>query len=176
MTYDGERMENSSPTLSQSSPTETGCLKGCLIALVVGIGLLVAAICSFPYLEEYQHNKYVTEKATDLYNAVKAGSYQGMVFDPLMVEMLANDEQCIANLTYLYFVDIDLSDPRYKAVAKLKNLRSLEFYDCENDEKLLDAIKGMPSVEEMEFDSMRESEERERLLKTFPNLKKVTYE
>jgi hypothetical protein len=108
-------MENSSPTPPPPPPqTEAGCLKSCLIAFVVGIALLVAAFYSFPYLEEYQHNKYITKESTELFNDVKAGGNEGMVFDPLMIEMLASDEQCIANLTYLYFVNVDLGDPRYR--------------------------------------------------------------
>ena len=170
-------MESSSPTPPpSSSQQETGCLKGCLIAFVVGILLLTAAYYAIIYYDEYQHNVYITKTCTRAFNEVKEGVSGCLVIDPLVIEMLARDEQCIANLHYLNFVDVDLSDPRYEAVAKLKNLRILEFYNCHNDEKLLNAMHGMLSVEEMEFDSMRESEERERLLKTFPNLKKVTYE
>jgi hypothetical protein len=168
-------MENSSPT---SPPPQTGCLKGCLIAFICGTILIVAAGYGLYYLNEYQHNVNVTERSTRFFNSVKAGDDGRLifVFDQLLVEMLASDEQCIANLTHLKFIDADLSDPRYEAVAKLKKLRTLHFYSCYDAEKLLAAMQGMPSVEEITFDSMRESKERERLLETFPNLKKVNYE
>jgi hypothetical protein len=166
-------MENSS---LQSPPPQTNYLKGCLIAFAVGILLLVAAYYAIIAYDEYQHNKFITEQCTKYFNYVKAGGSGCLVIDPLGIEMLASDEQCIANLKYLHFTSVDLSDPRYESVTKLKNLRTIEFYDCHNDDKLLAAMQGMPSVEEMEFDSMRESAERERLLKTFPNLKTVTYE
>jgi hypothetical protein len=165
-------MENSSP------PPQANCLKGCLIAFICGTILLVAAGYGLYYLDEYRHNVNVTERCTRFFNMVKAGDDGRMIFviDPLLVEMLASDEQCIANLTYLRFVDADLSDPRYEAVAKLKNLRTLHFYSCYNSEKVLAAMKGMPSVEEITFETMRGSEERERLLKTFPNLKRINNE
>jgi hypothetical protein len=169
-------MENSSPQPPPPSPPPTGCFIGCLIAFVAGIALLFASPSIYFYFEEQRHQAYITKEATELFNEIKAGGNWGMIFDPLMIEMLASDEQCITNLTRLYFSAADLSDPRYKAVAKLKNLRTLEFYDCYHDDKLLAAMQGMPSVEEMEFDSMRESAERERLLKTFPNLKTVMHE
>ena len=139
---------------------QTGCLKGCLIAFVVGIALLVAAGYGLYYLDEYQHNANIAGLNTTAFNMVKAGAGRALIFDPAMIEMLANDEQCIANLTFLTFIEQDLSDPRFKDIAKLKNLRTVEFYDCHNDEKLLAAMQGMPSVEEMEFDSMLESADR----------------
>jgi hypothetical protein len=169
-------MENSSQPTPPPPSSPTGCLIGCLIAFVGGIVLLFAAFYSYPYLEEYQHNKFITEKCTEYFNDIKAGGDWCLVIDPLGIEMLVSDEQCIDNLTFLRFIEVDLGDPRYEAIVKLKNLRTLDFYNCHNVEKLFAVMQGMPSVEEMEFDSMRESPERDRLLKTFPNLKKVTYE
>jgi hypothetical protein len=167
-------MEDSSST--PPPPSEAGCLKGCLIAFAIGIALLFAMFYSFPYFEEYQHNKFVTETCARYFNDIKSGGNGCLVIDPLIIEMLASDEQCIDNLTFLRFIEVDLSDPRYEAILKLKNLRTMDFYNCHNAKTLFDVMEGMPTVEEIIFDSMRETFERKQLMKTFPNLKKVTGE
>jgi hypothetical protein len=90
--------------------------------------------------------------------------------------MLANDPDCIKNITSICFSMLDLSDPRFRQTASLTRLHTVGFYDCHNADNVLDSIRGMPTVESVCFEVSHITESGIRSLATLPNLKRVEFE
>jgi hypothetical protein len=96
-----------------------------------------------------------------------------VILDPVLIEMLASDKECIANLKKLSVFSLNLSDPRISAAAKLKNVKSIDILSCSHPDKLLQAMRGIPSVEEVYFETSYLPHIAIDILGEFPNLKRV---
>jgi hypothetical protein len=90
--------------------------------------------------------------------------------------MLADDPDCVRNVTSLRFSMSDLSDFRFKRTRDFHQLRGIIFYDCRNTDNVLEAISGMPTIITVYFEVSDVTEEGIRLLATLPNLKEVEFE
>lgn len=96
-----------------------------------------------------------------------------VILDPVLIEMLASDKECIANLKKLSVLSLNLSDPRISAAAKLKNVKSIDILSSSHPDKLLQAMRGMPSVEEIYFETSYLPHNAIDILADFPNLKRI---
>ena len=93
--------------------------------------------------------------------------------DPLLLQMLADDAECAANLTTLQFSMVDVSGTPAAAAKSFRNVREIGFYDCGGADDLLRALEDSPAVEEIFFE-MAITSEMIASMSTFSNLKKVT--
>jgi len=166
-----------------SVPDETprkGSGWGCLIAVLVAVAVIVAGgamIAAAQKSSRLALQRKMAAWATERFQKVKAGddgSHTAVFLDPLLIEMLANDADCVANLTTLNLDMVDLNSPQSDAAGKLVNVKKVSFYDCDGRRRLLTAMTGLESIEEVSFDTTVTDDEV-RLLGTFPNLRRVHF-
>jgi hypothetical protein len=149
--------------------------------LVAGSILFSGLIAFLLYLE---HQRSIAEfqraqqrRESESFQKVKSGESQVTVYGtPEVLMMLANDPECIRNLTSIYFFIADLSDPRYTITNKLSNVDDIGIYDCQGVTEFLKSIKGMPSVKSIYIESVRLDDEILTSLDSLPNLNKVRFE
>src|SRR5262245_9060931 len=111
-----------------SDPTpKPNATRGCLIVAVVA-GLVVAGLGTVVYLKllanEREFERKQAERRVESFEKVRAGDNgEGIpVFlDPRLIEMLASDPDCIANLTTLNLSTVDLNGPQTASAGKLVN-------------------------------------------------------
>ncbi|QDT75887.1 hypothetical protein I41_51310 [Lacipirellula limnantheis] len=141
------------------------------------LGLMVLGLLAEGKRDQQEFEKRRAERWQEDVSLVKAGNDGSRIFvnDPTLVEMLANEPECIANLTTLYFSMADLDDDRFAAVKKLTNLRSVGFYDCQGMDAAAKTIEGMPSIEEIWCEGECFTAAGVKSLATLPNLKRVEF-
>ena len=152
--------------------------RGCLVVAGVGVGFVILMAILIPIAREKSRRDFEqsqSELRMRLFSQVKNGDDGSriFIFDPIQIEMLANDADCVANLKMLYFSSVDLSSPHVSAAGKLTNVRQICFYDSDNPDNLLLAMKGLHSVEEVQFETSHIPDNTATILTGFPNLKKV---
>jgi hypothetical protein len=165
----------------QESPA-VGEGRSCLAAVAI-VGLIVGAIggaCYWALAKSAERSRQEFEqrqadRRTEFFNRVKAGEdgSRMSIMDPLLLEMLAGDAECAANLTTLQFSMVDVSGTPAAAAKSLRNVREIGFYDCGGVDDLLRALEGSQAVEEIFFE-MAITSEMIASMKTFSNLRKVT--
>lgn len=150
---------------------------GGLAFLALALGLLVWAIIVEGDREHKEFEKRQTARRQAYVAEVKAGGDGSRISvdSPLLVEMLANDPGCIANLTTLNFSMAELDDPRIASIKKLTNLKSLGFYCCPGMDSLALAIEGMPSIEKIWCEGERFTPAGVKSLAKLPNLRRVEF-
>jgi hypothetical protein len=149
--------------------------------LVAGSILFSGLIAFLLYLE---HQRSIAEfqraqqrRESESFQKVKSGESQVTVYGtPEVLMMLANDPECIRNLTSIYFFIADLSDPRYTITNKLSNVDDIGIYDCQGVTEFFKSIQGMPSVTSVFIESVRLDDGLFNALASLPNLKKVRFE
>jgi hypothetical protein len=156
--------------------------RSCLAAVAI-VGLIVGAIggaCYWALAKSAERSRQEFEqrqadRRTEFFNRVKAGEdgSRMSIMDPLLLEMLAGDAECAANLTTLQFSMVDVSGTPAAAAKSLRNVREIGFYDCGGVDDLLRALEGSQAVEEIFFE-MAITSEMIASMKTFSNLRKVT--
>ena len=158
--------------------------RGCLAMALGGLAffalmfsLLVWAVTLNDEREREEFEKRQTARRQAHVAEVKAGGdgSRMSVDSPILVEMLANDPDCIANLTTLNFSMAELDDPRIASINKLNNLKSLGFYCCRDMDAVALAIEGMPSVERIWCEGEQFTAAGIKSLATLPNLKRVEF-
>jgi hypothetical protein len=110
------------------------------------------------------------------FEAVKNGRTQAGVSDVILLEMLANDPQCVENITSIWFTMADLGDSRFVRLREFKNAKEIGFYDCDNADNIVDIAKDMDAVESLYFEVTQISPLSRQKLALFRNLKKVHFE
>jgi hypothetical protein len=166
-------MEDSQPRPVGSKLTSYLLVIAAALVGAAGLGVYVAI-----HRQAQAHSAILHQINVDYFNRVKGGNDGANVVshDPELVEMLAADPVCVANLKTLYFAEIDFAEPGYAVARKLVNVNCLGMVSCRNSDRLLAAIKGMPSLEEIFFETSLLSDEGVAILASFPNLKKVHFE
>lgn len=171
-------------TKSPTSP-ETGQHRSCLAAIVI-VGLIMAAIGAAGFWaltkaaersrKEFEQNQ--AERRVEYFGKVKAGGDGSRIsiMDPLLLEMLAEDADCVANLTELSLAMVDIAGKPSLAAKSLVNVRKIVFYDCVGADELLRALQGSAAVEDIYFEQTYLSDDGVQLLATFPNLKEAHFE
>lgn len=149
-----------------------------MTGVFVGIlGLMIWGLLAKDKRAQEEFEKRQIERWQEYVSAVKAGNDGSGIFvnDPTLVEMLANEPDCIANLTTLYFSMAELDDARFAAFKKLTNLKSVGFYDCQGMDAAAKTIEGMPSIEEIWCEGECFTAAGVKSLATLPNLKRVEF-
>lgn len=157
----------------QSRENSWRSVVGVALILITLIGVLIVSIYQLHQAELARDQQRRNREA---FAEVKSGQSEVSIHSPDLVAMLVGDEDCIRNLTTVYFFSADLNDPRFAEVSKLTNVSDIWIYDCSGVEGFLNSIKGMPSIETLSFESIRLTDGLSEKLTSFPNLKKVHFE
>ncbi|MHB8974943.1 MAG: hypothetical protein ACYC3X_31630, partial [Pirellulaceae bacterium] len=112
----------------------------------------------------------------ELFDKVKNGRNNPWVMDAELLSMLADDPECVTNVTSLQFSMSDLSDSRFKRTRDFRQLQGIAFYDCRNTDNVLESINGMPTILTVSFAATGYSDDGIRWLATLPNLKQIVFE
>jgi hypothetical protein len=146
--------------------------------LVAVLGLMVWGLIAGSERDQQEFEKRQAVRRQDCVAEVKSGDDGSGIFvdSPILVEMLANDPDCIANLTTLYFSMAELDDARIAAISKLTNLKTIGFYDCQGMDAVATAIEGMPSIERIWYEGGGFTDDGVKSLATLPNLKRLEIE
>ena len=152
---------------------------GCAVAIAVVSVLVVQAVTSVREANKRSHAEL--ERSRQKWRlvtveSVRNGRTQAGVSDVLLLEMLANDPQCVDTITSVWFHMADLVDPRFGRLREFKNAKEIGFYDCENADNIIDIAKEMDTVESLYFEVTRISPQSRQNLAQFRNLKKVHFE
>lgn len=154
---------------------------GCLIAIAIAVAVVVgiaAMMSTAQKAARRDSERKMTEWRNEAFQKVKSGddgSGVEVYRDPRLIEMLASDADCVANLTTLNLSMVDLNGPQTAAAVKLVNVKKILFYDCRGPESILTPMKGSGSIVEIGFDATLLSDDGVRLLAHFPNLKRVHF-
>ncbi len=165
-------LQQPQPTPSRTFPWRwavAGFVSFCgIIALLIGLGHQNS-------LAEFERNQ--RRRESESFQAIKSGESQVTVSQSSKVLfMLADDPECIRNLTSVYFFMTDLSDPSFSVTTKLSNVNDIGIYDCQGVTAFIKSIKGFPSINSVYFESVTIDDDLLIALASFPNLKKVRFE
>ncbi len=161
------------------SPVEsTSSSRGCMTCIILAVAFLIAVPFGALYLSEQERiaiERLRAQWRQEWFNRVKNGDNLARVSDPLLLPMLANDPDCVANLEELFFdmVEITPNDATY--VSRLTNVKSIEFYDTRGMDYVLQHSRDLP-IETFYFYTATLSDATLRSLSEFPKLKKVQFE
>lgn len=154
-------------------------LLGCCYMLLFVVAVLSILVygCYRSEIERMADLDQRTDKMRqELFEKVKHGNSTPWVLDAELLSMLADDPDCVRNVTSLQFSMSDLSDSRFRRTREFHQLRGINFYDCRNTDNVLEAVNGMPTIITVYFEVSVVTEDGIRLLATLPNLKKVQFE
>jgi hypothetical protein len=161
--------------VSRIKPVMAGCALAFGIAAVLFTLFAVGADQSYQARRAERARQQQKLRLREVADA-KAGRANISIYDVELLEMLADDPQCIANITSVYFYMRDLGDPRYRRLTELHNVETIGFYSCDNVDNILAIAKDMESVQTLFFEATTVSDQSIHLLAEIPNLKKVRFE
>lgn len=146
--------------------------------LVAVIGLMVLGLLAGNERDRQEFEKRQTLRRQEYVAEIKAGADGSRISvdSPILVEMLANDPDCVANLTTLNFSMAELDDPRIAGINKLTNLQTIGFYDCQGMDAVATAIEGMHSIEKIWYEGGGFTAAGVKSLAALPNLKRLEIE
>ena len=108
------------------------------------------------------------------FDDVKGGQHYATVMDPKIIPMLANDSECVQNITELYFSMVTIAPNDTPPIEQLVNVRHLAFYDTHGTDEVLESAKKLP-IESLAFVMARPTEASLRGLADFPSLRKIHF-
>ena len=158
-------------TPAESKKPSRGCLS-CLVFLIAFVVALPFGISFIREQERLAHERWKAEKREECFSEVKNGAKLGFVFDPLLLPMLANDADCVANLEELYFTTGEIDSESAKHIARLANVKQIDVYEAGGVDFIVENARNLP-IESMCFESVRLSKESLRSLSDFPKLREV---
>ncbi|WP_442510993.1 hypothetical protein SH528x_002645 [Novipirellula sp. SH528] len=94
---------------------------------------------------------------------------------PKLLSMLANDADCVSNLSELNFSMTEITAADARHVSKFTNLKSLYCYDTRGADYIVENARLLP-IERLGFEMAQLSTESLRMLSEFPNLTQVHFE
>ena len=162
----------------ESSPEPNRSSQSFLTYLVVLVLLAIALPLGISYLREQSRvaiERRQAEWRQKSFDDVKNGDTQVSVMDPMLLPMLAGDEDCVANLEHLHFSMVDIKPEDAIHVAHLTNVKDMGFYDTRGADFVLKHARALP-IKSMFFEMARLSADSLRSLSGFPNLTKVHFE
>jgi hypothetical protein len=117
---------------------------------VCGFTAAVFAILAISFVVQLERSRAKHALKVSLvdepFRNVAGGSNSVTVWDLRLVEMLAKDSECIANLNSISFSGVAFEEQDAIYLSKLKNVRAISFYDCDNVEY---AIQGLVTLQVM---------------------------
>ena len=149
-----------------------------LRCLTCAIVMVIVVLFATRHIREKSRLTFESEQAQrrqDAFEKVKHGDHIVHVDDSRLLQLLANDPECVKNLTELVFFAADVPAEDARHVARLTNVRSIGFYDTDGADYVLQHARGLP-VEELGFETTRISDDSLRNLSEFTRLKRVHFE
>lgn len=143
-----------------------------LILLAIGLPLGISYLRRQARLNLERQRAEWRQKCFD---DVKNGDTQAMVMDSLLLPMLAQDPECVANVRSLYFSMVNIDSTVAQNVASLTNVEDIGFYDTSGADIVLRHARRLP-IESLFFEVSHVSHDSLRALSEFPKLKKVHFE
>jgi hypothetical protein len=152
--------------------------RGFLIFIVVSAAFVTLLAVGVLYLQERQRLFLEREEARwrqEAFDRVKSGEHRVTIMDPILLSMLADDAECVANLEELCFSMTKITPEESRYVSKLANVTSLFFYDTEGADFVLENARSLP-IKNMGFEMARLSNDSLLALSDFPALSNVRFE
>ncbi len=152
--------------------------RGCLIGLLVAIGITSLIWCGIQYVNQQSDlalERHRAERRQREFQKIKNGNSHAHIMDARLLTLLAEDRDCLNNIEELHFDMVTITPVDAEYVAKFTNVRSLGFYDSHGADHVLKHSHSLP-IEEMYFEMTRLSEESLKSLKDFTRLKEVRFE
>ena len=166
-------MPNANPPDSASRPLRQGLGCATIAALICGAVLLATR-----YAREQSRLAFEREQAQrrqEAFEKVRSGDHNIFVDDAELLQMLANDAECVKNLTEVVFFMADLTPEYAEHIARLTNVRSIGFYDTDGADYILQHAGELP-IEELSFETTPLSDDSLRNLSKFSKLREVHFE
>ena len=147
---------------------------------IVGVTLIAFGIAiwvGISHLQELAHielERKESEWRQKWFDDVKGGKHYATIMDPKIIPMLANDSDCVRNITALHFSMVKIEPNEASPIEQLVNVRHIFFYDTRGTDAVLESAKKL-QVESLAFDMARPSEASLKGLADFPSLKKIHF-
>lgn len=157
---------------------KVGPSRGCLKSLVFPAVVLVLFVIGLPFLQEQQQlalERRNAERRQELFDAVKRGEPRALIMDSKLLQMLANDADCVANLRELDFSMTKITAEDARHVSRMSNLELLYFYGTHGADFVLENARELP-IKKMGFEMARLSKDSLRSLSDFKELTEVHFE
>lgn len=148
-------------------------------ALVIGMFtfLIVLAIGFVSYrIQNSAIKRQAKEHRHGTIEDVRAGKRSVVVKNGKLIEMLADDKQCVSTVESLTFFIADLNEPGFHRVGEFQNLTDVGFYSCDNIDSVINTIKECEKIETLYFETSSYSDVTLDCLAEFPALKQVHFE
>lgn len=145
---------------------------GCLATALLMIFAVVVSVRASARQDRLRKEQRLQENFDSVKQGV--GGVPVGVMDPELMEIFAQDEDCIKNLRVLELFMADLSDPRFLRINDL-NPHTIFFYSCNEIDQFLPQITRL-NVEQLDFETTPLSQKSLLALAKFPNLKRVRFE
>ncbi|MEM6798148.1 MAG: hypothetical protein AAF589_01415 [Planctomycetota bacterium] len=126
-------------------------------------------------LEAEERQQLHLERCVEEYRRIKEGASNAMVWGPELIEMFANDADCIENIRTLYFVCDDIGDPRFLRVDELHNVEDMGFYCGGVPDGVVSKALQLPSLNRLSFESAGPSDKVLERLSDCPSLESVEF-
>ena len=163
------------PSTVETTPVVS---RGCLKSLVLPAVILVLFVIGLPFLREQQQlalERRNVERRQKSFDAVKRGEPRVLIMDPKLLQMLADDADCVANLRELDFSMTKITAEDASHVSRMSNLELLNFYDTHGADFVLENARELP-IKKMGFEMARLSKDSLRSLSDFNELTEVHFE
>ena len=164
---------------NEPAPRPKSAVSGCIVAVVVVaalFGLLITAGYYSAKRSQAEYERKQQERRLRAVADIRSGRGDVSISDAELLEMLADDPECVQTVTSIYFFMADLGVSRFQRVREFGNVNDIGFYDCRNADNVMVVAKDMASIESLFFEVTGISDESLQSLAAFPNLKKVRLE
>lgn len=145
-----------------------------LVVSLAFVGLLVIGITFQREKQRLSFERQRTQWRQGSFDRVKRGDQFALIMDSKLLPMLANDADCIANLSGLSFSMTQITDEDARFVSQLSNVQTLSFYDTRGADLVLENARDLP-ITQMGFDMSRLYKDSLRTLSQFPDLSKLHF-
>jgi hypothetical protein len=161
----------------EPAPLTAGSYVRAATMALLAAALMTLLLLGATRVQNREHHRQLTEQQVKSIAAIKKDPYvQTNVYDPSLVELIAQDPQASANATTLVFRNIDFSTDDCESLSQLKNLQYVGFHSCQGIDALLHRLEGARSVEKIFFENSELTDNCVRLLATLPRLRQVHLE
>lgn len=163
------------PSITERTPVVS---RGCLKSLVFPALVLALIAFGIPLLRQQQQlalDRRNAERRQELFDAVKRGEPRVLIMDSKLLQMLADDTDCVANLRELDFSMTKVTAEDASHVSRMSNLELLYFYDTHGADFVLESARELP-IKKMGFEMARLSKDSLRSLSDFQELTEIHFE
>lgn len=142
------------------------------VSLAMLAGLIFVAI---PRMRAAALARLTSTLVHEPFSRVQNGEHRVGVMQLDLLELLANDPVCIANIHEINFSSVEFRDTDAKNLSLLANTTTINFYCCKNADSVLAACDHLP-LTSVGFELTPFSSNSIRLLGSIPTLSSITVE